>query len=102
MKPTLPKVLVSGCLLGQPVRYDGSHKGAQHAVLDRWLAQQQVVLTVPASFDAAARELTREAAIVAAMRLVWESNNVGIKQQPSIGLNIERYRYRYKNKKKGK
>ena len=47
LKPSLPKVLVSGCLLGQPVRYDGSHKGAQHAVLDRWLAQQQVVSLCP-------------------------------------------------------
>lgn len=43
----LPKVLVSGCLLGQPVRYDGSHKWAQHPVLDRWLAQQQVVSICP-------------------------------------------------------
>ncbi|WP_437187773.1 Hsp70 family protein [Planctomicrobium sp. SH668] len=31
------------------------------------LAQQQVVLTVPASFDASARELTREAAIAAGL-----------------------------------
>lgn len=31
------------------------------------LAQQQVVLTVPASFDAAARELTREAALAAGL-----------------------------------
>lgn len=34
---------------------------------DAPLAQQQVVLTVPASFDAAARELTREAAIAAGL-----------------------------------
>ena len=32
---------------------------------DAPVAQQQVVLTVPASFDAAARELTREAALAA-------------------------------------
>ena len=34
---------------------------------DAPLAQQQVVLTVPASFDASARELTREAALLAGL-----------------------------------
>ena len=47
LKSAPPKVLVSGCLLGPPVRYDGSHKGAQHAVLDRWLARPQVVSRCP-------------------------------------------------------
>jgi molecular chaperone DnaK (HSP70) len=37
------------------------------AMPDAPLAQQQVVLTVPASFDAAARELTREAALAAGL-----------------------------------
>ncbi len=39
----------------------------QHAFPDAPLADQQVVLTVPASFDAAARELTREAALAAGL-----------------------------------
>jgi hypothetical protein len=37
------------------------------AMSDAPLAEQQVVLTVPASFDAAARELTREAALAAGL-----------------------------------
>jgi hypothetical protein len=37
------------------------------AFSDSPLAEQQVVLTVPASFDAAARELTREAALAAGL-----------------------------------
>lgn len=37
------------------------------AFADAPLAEQQIVLTVPASFDAAARELTREAAIEAGL-----------------------------------
>jgi hypothetical protein len=37
------------------------------AMPDAPLAEQQVVLTVPASFDAAARELTREAALAAGL-----------------------------------
>lgn len=39
----------------------------QHAHPDAPLAEQQVVLTVPASFDASARELTREAALAAGL-----------------------------------
>ncbi|MBW3543485.1 MAG: Hsp70 family protein, partial [Planctomycetes bacterium] len=39
----------------------------QQAYPDAPLAEQRVVLTVPASFDAAARELTREAAIAAGL-----------------------------------
>ena len=38
-----------------------------HAMPDSPLDQQQVVLTVPASFDAAARDLTREAAFTAGL-----------------------------------
>ena len=38
-----------------------------HANPDAPLAEQHVVLTVPASFDAAARELTREAALAAGL-----------------------------------
>ncbi len=39
----------------------------EHANPSAPIAQQQVVLTVPASFDAAARELTREAALSAGL-----------------------------------
>ncbi len=39
----------------------------EHAFPDAPAAEQQVVLTVPASFDAAARELTREAALAAGL-----------------------------------
>jgi molecular chaperone DnaK (HSP70) len=39
----------------------------QQAHPDAPIAQQQVVVTVPASFDAAARELTREAAVTAGL-----------------------------------
>jgi len=39
----------------------------EHAFPDAPIAQQHVVLTVPASFDASARELTREAALAAGL-----------------------------------
>lgn len=44
---SLPKVLVSGCLLGQPVRYDGGHKLVHHPVLQGWLANGQVIGLCP-------------------------------------------------------
>lgn len=43
----LKRVLVSACLLGERVRYDGREKGVQHAVLSRWLAEGRVVRVCP-------------------------------------------------------
>ena len=43
----LPRILVSACLLGQPVRYDGGHKAVQHPVLQDWLAQGLVISSCP-------------------------------------------------------
>jgi len=40
---TLPRILVSACLLGRPVRYNGSAKTLEDALLDRWVAQGRVV-----------------------------------------------------------
>lgn len=42
----LPKVLVSACLLGQPVRYDGRASG-HHDQLQRWQAESRVVPLCP-------------------------------------------------------
>jgi len=41
------KVLVSACLLGEPVRYDGGSKAVQHPVLAAWLAEGRVVRACP-------------------------------------------------------
>jgi uncharacterized protein YbbK (DUF523 family) len=41
------RVLVSACLLGDPVRYDGGSKPARHPVLERWLAEGRVVRACP-------------------------------------------------------
>jgi uncharacterized protein YbbK (DUF523 family) len=42
-----PKVLISACLLGQTVRYDGGHKLVTHAVLRRWLDEDRVISVCP-------------------------------------------------------
>lgn len=42
----LPKVLVSACLLGQPVRYDGRASG-HPGLLQAWLAEGRVVALCP-------------------------------------------------------
>lgn len=41
------KVLVSACLLGAPVRYNGRDKRCEHPVLARWLAEGRVVSACP-------------------------------------------------------
>lgn len=41
------KILVSACLLGQPVRYNGAGKPLTHAALARWRAEGRVVSVCP-------------------------------------------------------
>ncbi|GMM85297.1 DUF523 domain-containing protein [Pseudoalteromonas sp. MTN2-4] len=41
------KILVSSCLLGQPVRYDGQSKGLTNDILTRWLQEKRVVAFCP-------------------------------------------------------
>lgn len=40
-------VLVSACLLGSPVRYDGAHKRSGSEVLQHWLAEGRVISVCP-------------------------------------------------------
>ena len=41
------KVVVSACLLGSPVRYDGRDKKSGHPVLQRWLDEGRIVSVCP-------------------------------------------------------
>lgn len=43
----MQRVLVSACLLGSPVRYNGDHKQSDSAILQRWLAEGRVVSVCP-------------------------------------------------------
>ncbi len=43
----MKKVLVSGCLLGRQIRYDGSCKDFSHPLLDGWSAEGRLVATCP-------------------------------------------------------
>ena len=40
-------VLVSACLLGSPVRYDGTHKQSRDEILQRWRAEGRVISICP-------------------------------------------------------
>jgi uncharacterized protein YbbK (DUF523 family) len=42
-----PRLLVSACLLGRPIRYDGSAKPLDARSLDRWCAEGRVVAACP-------------------------------------------------------
>ena len=46
-KSIMFKVLVSSCLLGEPVRYDGKSKGVSHQILDKWQSQGRIVSFCP-------------------------------------------------------
>ncbi|WP_277995961.1 DUF523 domain-containing protein [Rhizobium sp. Leaf371] len=41
------KILVSACLMGHAVRYDGKAKPLRHAALDRWQAEGRLVTICP-------------------------------------------------------
>lgn len=41
------KILVSACLLGQPVRYDGSTKTLAHTHLERWQKEGRIIALCP-------------------------------------------------------
>lgn len=43
----MQRVLVSACLLGRPVRYNGTEKLSGHAVLERWQREGRVVSVCP-------------------------------------------------------
>ncbi|MEW5743038.1 MAG: DUF523 domain-containing protein [Myxococcota bacterium] len=43
----MKKVLVSACLLGERVRYDGQDKRVVHPVLERWIAEDRIVPVCP-------------------------------------------------------
>lgn len=47
MTDTPPKILISACLLGQPVRYDGKGKPLVHPAIDRWRDEGRLVAICP-------------------------------------------------------
>ena len=43
----MEKILVSACLIGEPVRYDGTAATFAHPLLERWLQEERVVPVCP-------------------------------------------------------
>jgi len=41
------KILVSSCLLGEPVRYDGNSKPIYHQILEKWKSEGRVISFCP-------------------------------------------------------
>lgn len=41
------KILISACLLGQPVRYDGKGKPLSHTLIERWKEEGRLVSLCP-------------------------------------------------------
>lgn len=45
----MQRILVSACLLGWPVRYDGGHKALSNQLLSRWISEGRLVALCPES-----------------------------------------------------
>ncbi|WP_322028407.1 DUF523 domain-containing protein [Paraburkholderia sp. J76] len=43
----VPRILVSACLLGRPVRYNGSAKTVAHALIAQWQREERLVPVCP-------------------------------------------------------
>ncbi|MEA2162035.1 MAG: hypothetical protein QOK37_162 [Thermoanaerobaculia bacterium] len=43
----MEKILVSACLLGEPVRHNGAHKRSDDQILQRWIREGRVVAVCP-------------------------------------------------------
>ena len=41
------KILISACLMGRPVRYDGRAKPLHHALIEQWQAEGRLVIHCP-------------------------------------------------------
>jgi len=43
----LPNILISACLLGNPVRYDGTDLFTDHPLIKKWLDQRRLIAVCP-------------------------------------------------------
>lgn len=103
------KILVSACLLGRRVRYDGGHSESDARLLARWRAQGRVVAFCPevagglgtprppaqivdadgdAVLDGAARILTRDGQDVTAAFIAGARATLAFAQQAGVGVAI--------------
>jgi len=47
MKLSQPPILISACLLGEKVRYDGQHLLLDHPILTKWIKNNQLISICP-------------------------------------------------------
>ncbi len=43
----MERILISSCLLGEPVRYDGGHRFLDHPLVQKWLQEGRLVPVCP-------------------------------------------------------
>ncbi len=88
------KVLISACLLGRPVRYDGQDNRLDDRLLQRWIKQQRVVPICPEmsgglAVPRAPAEIAGEDgfAVIAGQAGVMDSNGQDVTEQFIAGAN---------------
>ncbi|MGK4431189.1 2-thiouracil desulfurase family protein, partial [Yersinia enterocolitica] len=47
MEPKPARVLISACLMGKPVRYNGSALSVHHEIIQRWQDEGRLVMVCP-------------------------------------------------------
>lgn len=82
---SLDKVLVSSCLLGQPVRYDGKTQTLRHPLISQLIAQQRVVSFCPEV--AGGLPIPREPAEIVESRIVT-NNGVDLSAEFALGAKL--------------
>ena len=89
-------VLVSACLVGQAVRYDGGDKLCQHNILKKWIEQKRVIIVCPEvagglSVPRLASEIVNGAGglkVLAGLSKVIDSNAKDVTQEFIDGAKI--------------
>jgi uncharacterized protein YbbK (DUF523 family) len=66
------RILVSACLLGHPVRYDGRHKRLHHPLFDRWQADGLLVPFCPETSGGLSVPRTPAAIVGGDGEMVWK------------------------------
>jgi len=77
------KILVSSCLLGEPVRYDGQSKPVSHKVLQKWQSLDLIISFCPEV--AGGLPIPRSAAEINNKRKVVTANNQDVTEAFILG-----------------
>lgn len=77
------RILVSSCLLGEPVRYDGKSKPVSHQILQKWQSQDRIISFCPEV--AGGLPIPRPAAEISHDGKVLTANSIDVTEAFDLG-----------------